>query len=145
MLITLYKIGGVQFCLLGTNGFHVKAKKERFTAASFRCYQNQSNMKILRRCLADYVKTLHQKACRTCSTIIFLHSTKQIIDLWHCRWRCRRQISLLFRRETRPSKIHVWAQDSKNTRVPLSLTRRVNFARAFITCLLYTSPSPRDA
>ena len=26
------------------------------------------------------------KACRTCSTIIFLHSTNQIIDLWRCRW-----------------------------------------------------------
>ena len=51
-----------------------------------------SNMKISRRRLADYVKTLHQKACRTCSTIIFLHSTNGIIDLWHCRWRCRRQI-----------------------------------------------------
>ena len=51
-----------------------------------------SNMKISRRRLADYVKTLHQKACRTCSTIIFLHSTNEIIDLWRCRWRCRRQI-----------------------------------------------------
>ena len=51
-----------------------------------------SNMKISRRRLSDYVKTLHQKACRTCSTIIFLHSTNQIIDLWRCSWRCRRQI-----------------------------------------------------
>ena len=42
-----------------------------------------------RRRLADYHKTLHQKAC---STIIFLHSTNQIIDSWRCRWRCRRQI-----------------------------------------------------
>ena len=49
-------------------------------------------MKISRHRLADYVKTLHKKACRTCSTIIFLHSTNQIIDLWRCRWRCRRQI-----------------------------------------------------
>ena len=49
-------------------------------------------MKISRRRLADYVKTMHQKACRTCSTIIFLHSTNQIIDLRRCRWRCRRQI-----------------------------------------------------
>ena len=30
-----------------------------------------SKMKISRRRLADYVKKLHQKACRTCSTIIF--------------------------------------------------------------------------
>ena len=51
-----------------------------------------SNIKISRRRLADYVKTLHQNACRTCSTIIFLHSTNEIIDLWRCRWRCRRQI-----------------------------------------------------
>ena len=40
MLITLYKIGRVHFRLLGTNGFRVKAKKERFTAASSRCRQN---------------------------------------------------------------------------------------------------------
>ena len=40
MLITLYKIGGVHFRLLATNGFRVKAKKERFTAASSRCRQN---------------------------------------------------------------------------------------------------------
>ena len=40
MLITLYKIGGVLFRLLATNGFRVKAKNERFTAASSRCRQN---------------------------------------------------------------------------------------------------------
>ena len=38
--ITLYKIGGVHFRLLGTKGFHVKAKNERLTAASSRCRQN---------------------------------------------------------------------------------------------------------
>ena len=48
-----------------------------------------SNVKISRRRLADYVKTLHQKACRT---VIFLHPTNQIIDLWRCRRCCRRQI-----------------------------------------------------
>ena len=40
MLVTLYKIGGVHFRLLGTNGFHVKAKKKIFTVASSRCRQN---------------------------------------------------------------------------------------------------------
>ena len=40
MFITLYKIGGVHFRLLGTVGFHVKAKNERFTAVSSRCRQN---------------------------------------------------------------------------------------------------------
>ena len=39
-LVTLYKIGGMHFCLLGTNGFHVKAKNERVTAASSRFRQN---------------------------------------------------------------------------------------------------------
>ena len=49
-----------------------------------------SKRKISRHCLVDYVKTLHQKACGTCSTIIFLHSTNQNIDLWRCR--CRRHL-----------------------------------------------------
>ena len=57
-----------------------------------RVVDRTSNMKISRCRLADYVKTLHQKVCGTCSTIIFLHSTNQIIDLWRCRWHCRRQI-----------------------------------------------------
>ena len=43
MLVTLYKIGEVHFCLLGTNGFHAKAKNERFTAASSHCRQNLKN------------------------------------------------------------------------------------------------------
>ena len=40
MLVTLYKIGGLLFRLLGTNGFHVKAKNESFTPASSRWRQN---------------------------------------------------------------------------------------------------------
>ena len=40
MLITLYKIGELHFRLLGKNGFHIKAKSERFTTASSRCCQN---------------------------------------------------------------------------------------------------------
>ena len=40
MLVALYKIGGVHFCLLDTNGFQVKAKNESFTATSPRCRQN---------------------------------------------------------------------------------------------------------
>ena len=37
MLVTLYKEGEVYSRLLGTNGFHVKAKNERFTAVGWRC------------------------------------------------------------------------------------------------------------
>ena len=40
MLVTLYKLGEVHFHFLGTNGFHVKAKNERFTIAGSRCRQN---------------------------------------------------------------------------------------------------------
>ena len=40
MLVTLYKIGEVHFRLFGTNGYHVKAKNEKHTAASSRCRQN---------------------------------------------------------------------------------------------------------
>ena len=40
MLITLRKIGEPHFRLLGTNGFHAKAKSQRFTAARSRCRPN---------------------------------------------------------------------------------------------------------
>ena len=40
MLVTLYKIGELHFRVLGTNGFHIKAKTERFIAAGSRCRQN---------------------------------------------------------------------------------------------------------
>ena len=90
-MITLYKIDGMHFRLLGTNGFHVKAKTERFTFASWCCRQNLK-YENLTSSFARPIKTLHQKACRTCSTIIFRHSTNQIIDLWHWSWRCCRQI-----------------------------------------------------
>mgnify|MGYP007094271561 CR=1 FL=1 len=36
-------------------------------------------------------KNLHERACRTCSTILFPHSTNQINDLWRCRRCCRRR------------------------------------------------------
>ena len=42
------------------------------------------NLEISRRRLADNVKELYQSACRTCSTIIFPHSTNQIIVFWCC-------------------------------------------------------------
>ena len=81
MLVTLYEIGEASrpFTCIGTNGFHVKAENERFTSTSPRCRQNL-NMKIQHRRLADYVKKLHQRACRTCSTIIFIFA-----HFW-CEW-----------------------------------------------------------
>ena len=47
-------------------------------------------MNNARRRLVDYVKKLDQKARCTCSTIIFPHSTNQIIDLWRYHCLCRR-------------------------------------------------------
>ena len=58
----------------------VKAENENFIAAGLRCRQNlkyenfTSSFGILR-------QTLHQKACHTCSTIIFPRSANQVIDL----------------------------------------------------------------
>ena len=40
MLVRLYKISEVCFRVLRTNGFHVKAENERFTAVGSRCRQN---------------------------------------------------------------------------------------------------------
>ena len=40
MLVTLKKTVEVSFHLIDANGFHAKAKKERFTAAGSRCRQN---------------------------------------------------------------------------------------------------------
>ena len=48
------------------------------------------NLEISRYHLADYVKELDLSACRTCSTIIFPHSTNQIIVFWRRRCCCRR-------------------------------------------------------
>ena len=62
--------------------WHLKKKDLRLRAP---VVVRTSNMKISRRRLADYAKSLHQKASHTCSTVIFLHSTNQIIDLWRCR------------------------------------------------------------
>ena len=80
MLITLYKIREMLFRKLGTKGFQERQRVKDLLLGA-RVVARTSNMKISRRRLADYVKILHQKACGTCSTIIFLHSTNQIIDL----------------------------------------------------------------
>ena len=61
LLFWMGRYGIVQKCvphlhlsLLGTNGFHTKAKNERFIAAGLRCRIRTSKMKISRRRLAHY-------------------------------------------------------------------------------------------
>ena len=71
----LYKIGGVHICSARTVFMYRQRMKDLLLRA--RVVVRTSNMKISRRYLPDYVKTLHPKAC---STNIFLHSTNQIID-----------------------------------------------------------------
>ena len=57
------------------------------------CVKNRRSVLSLDWCEWFYCKRqkLHQRACRTCSTILFPHSTNQIIDLWRCRRCCRRR------------------------------------------------------
>ena len=50
MLVTLYKVGEVHFHFLGTNGFHIKAKNETFTAAGSLCRQNLNYEKLSPKC-----------------------------------------------------------------------------------------------
>ena len=84
MLFTLYKIGGVRFRLFGSSSFHVKAKNERFTAACSRCRQNLKYENFTSS-FARLRQNIAPKSVQPCSTIIFLHSTNQIIDFWRCR------------------------------------------------------------
>ena len=73
MFVTLYKISEFHLHLLDPNGFHAKAKNERFTAMGFHCRQNLKNENFL----SSFVQKLHQDAHSMCSTIIFPHSTNQ--------------------------------------------------------------------
>ena len=78
MLITLYKIGEPHFRLLGTNGFHVKAKSERFTAASSCCRQNlkyenfTSSFGRLR-------QDIKKRAARAARLLFFIQPIKSLI------------------------------------------------------------------
>ena len=80
LIFTSYKIGEVLFRLLGTNGFHVKAKNGRFAAAGSRCRQNH-NYENSRRCLADYVRKLQQKRAARAARLFFLIHLIQPIKL----------------------------------------------------------------
>ena len=76
MLVALDKIGGVCLRLPCTKTIRVEAKNERFIAACWRCRENfkdenfSSSLGRLRQ------KKVHQKACRTCSTNIFVKAKK---------------------------------------------------------------------
>ena len=67
MLVAMYKIGKIQFYLLGTNRSHTKTKNERFTAAASHCRPRTSNMKTFTSSyLADWVQKFHLKQNQKC-------------------------------------------------------------------------------
>ena len=79
MLITSYKIGEVHFCLLSTNGFHAKAKNERFTAAGSRCRQNLKYENFV--VSPTTLKKMRQKVCRTLIFSLFNQLNRWFVAL----------------------------------------------------------------
>ena len=75
MLITLYKIGEVHFRLLGTNGFHAKAKNERFTTASSRCRQNLKYENFT----SSFGRLRQNRAARAAPLFFFIQPIKSLI------------------------------------------------------------------
>ena len=72
-------------CLDWYKWFSRKRQRLKDLPSWARIVVKTSKMKVSRLRLADCVKNFHQKACRTCSTIIFPRSTNRIIDLWRRR------------------------------------------------------------
>ena len=70
--------------------FSSKRLRMKYLLMWARVLVRTSSIKISRRHLADFVKKLHQSACRSCSTIIFHHSINHIIDLWRFGHFCHR-------------------------------------------------------
>ena len=77
----LHKIVEVHFRLLDTNDFHLKAKNERFTAAGSWRYRQHLKYEKCASLFGRVRHKLRQKAYRTCSNIIFPHSTNEIIEV----------------------------------------------------------------
>ena len=92
VLVKLHKIVEVHFRLLDTNDFHLKAKNERFTAAGSWRYRQHLKYEKCTSLFGRVRHKLRQKAYRTCSNIIFPHSTNEIIYPWRCRY-CRHFIN----------------------------------------------------
>ena len=73
--------------LFGTNGFHVKAENERFTASSSHCYQSLKYANFM----SLFGRLRQQIAPKNVPPVIFLNSTNEIIDLWCYQSRSRRR------------------------------------------------------
>ena len=75
MLVTLYLIVGVYFRLLGTNGFHMKAKNERLTAASS-CYRQNLKYEIWQTMSKRCTK---KRAARAARLFFYIQPIKSLI------------------------------------------------------------------
>ena len=71
----------MHFRLLETIDFHLKAKNERFTAAGSWRYRQHLKYEKCASLFGRVRHKLRQKAYRTCSNIIFPHSTNEIIEV----------------------------------------------------------------
>ena len=81
-IIPCWLMGEVSFYLSDTCGFYVKADNDRFTSCGELGFENFT-LSFGRPCQGRQVQ--HAFNFNACSTIIFLHSTNHIIDLWRCR------------------------------------------------------------
>ena len=62
----------------------VRIQRKKDLRLSARVVIRTSTLTILWRRFADNVNKMQQRACRTCSTVIFPHPTNHGIDLWRC-------------------------------------------------------------
>ena len=61
--------------MIGTNGFQIRGKEWKIYCCGLGLSSEPQKSRY------NYVKNFHQKACHSCGTIIFPHSTNHIIDL----------------------------------------------------------------
>ena len=86
-LVMFCKKGEVHFRLLSTNGFHMKANNDRFTAAGWRRQNLKYDWKFHVVVCQTTSKTCAQKCAPRAAWVFSPRSTNQIIDLWCCRCR----------------------------------------------------------
>ena len=124
LLVTLHEIGEVYVRLLGTNGFHVKAENERFTAEVSRCRRNLK--------CENFTSSLGNP-CRTCSTIIFPHSTNQTINLCRCHRRFLNSVCQI-KKGTPLKQVKIFVEVKGQQEVPRQVTNLRSQAKRI--CLL---------
>ena len=80
----------MHFRFLGTNGYHVKAKNDRFNATSSRYRRNLKYENFIMASFGRLRQIITSKSVPHVQHDYFPRSTNQVIDLWRCRCRCCR-------------------------------------------------------